>query len=382
MRMTTKKEMTNPTVFISVQYSLYFGVMGVFLPYFNLYCHHLGFTGGQIGAISSARSVMFAICPILWGRLADRFQIRKTVYIVCNTVSALLWTLFLFSDRFPVMLVIMICYGIFYAPIISFLEAFTMDALASEKNRYGAVRVWGTLAFVGVVIGIGKLIDLYSASIVVILILGGSAIQALLAVTVPDRAATRPLGPAKTKALRDRRVLIFLLCAFIMLASHGMYYGFYSIHLERLGCDSVLIGVSWALAAISEISVMVCSKKIFGRFRVNHVILLAFMAAVLRWTLLFFVESPVLILATQVLHALTYGAFHISSILYMDSLMPTDSKTTGQAANNAVTYGFGLMTGFFLSGYLYEIVGPFAMFGLSALMAAIGGAVFWRFVMR
>ena len=43
--------------FISAQYFLYFGVMGVFLPYFNLYCHHLGFSGSQIGILSSARSV-------------------------------------------------------------------------------------------------------------------------------------------------------------------------------------------------------------------------------------------------------------------------------------------------------------------------------------
>lgn len=369
-------------VTLSIQYSLYFGVMGIFLPYFNLYCHHLGFTGGQIGAMSSAKSLTLAVFPILWGRLADRFQIRKTVYIACNITSVLLWMLLLFTDRFPAMLAIMFFYGLFHAPIISFLEAFTMDALASERNRYGMVRVWGTLAFIGVVLGIGKLIDMFSASIAVALILGGSAVQALFAFTVPDRAAARPPGLPKANALKDRRVLMFLGCAFIMLASHGMYYGFFSIHLEQLGCGSVFIGAAWALAAISEITVMVCSKKIFSKFHVKHVIFFSFMAAGLRWTILFFAESPGIILGTQLLHALTYGAFHISSILYMDHLMPAGSKTTGQAANNAVTYGFGMMAGFFTSGYLYDIVGPFVLFGMSGLLALAGGLLFWRFVIR
>ena len=42
---------------ISSQYFIYFGVLGIFLPYFNLYCYHLGFTGLQIGIVSALRSL-------------------------------------------------------------------------------------------------------------------------------------------------------------------------------------------------------------------------------------------------------------------------------------------------------------------------------------
>ena len=36
---------------IRSQYFIYFGVLGIFLPYFNLYCYHLGFSGLQIGGM-------------------------------------------------------------------------------------------------------------------------------------------------------------------------------------------------------------------------------------------------------------------------------------------------------------------------------------------
>jgi PPP family 3-phenylpropionic acid transporter len=60
------------------------------------------------------------------------------------------------------------------------------------------------------------------------------------------------------------------------------------------------------------------------------------------------------ILASQTLHAITYGAFHMAGILYMDHLSPASDKTLGQAINNAVTYGLGLTVGFFISGALFK----------------------------
>jgi PPP family 3-phenylpropionic acid transporter len=76
------------------------------------------------------------------------------------------------------------------------------------------------------------------------------------------------------------------------------------------------------------------------------------------------------------LHAVTYGAFHVASILYMDQLTPKDVKTFGQALNNAVTYGMGMMIGFFLNGYLYEIIGLRYLFLISSLAALAGGLLF------
>jgi len=54
------------------------------------------------------------------------------------------------------MLVITVFYGIFYSPIISFLEAFTMDVLGTEKKSYGRLRAWGTIAFIATVIVLGR----------------------------------------------------------------------------------------------------------------------------------------------------------------------------------------------------------------------------------
>jgi PPP family 3-phenylpropionic acid transporter len=280
------------------------------------------------------------------------------------------------------MLVITVFYGIFFAPIISFLEAFTMDLLGREKKSYGRIRAWGSISFIVIVLVLGKIIDLYSVEIIVVLILAGSLMLSTISTRVPDiQIAKKKQLSSEAKSLAESRVLVFLFCGFLMLVSHAAYYGFFSIHLQNLGYGNAFIGLAWALASAAEILVMIRSDQIFKRFSLEAVLIFSFMVAALRWFILFWVQSASAILLSQVLHAVTYGTFHMASILYIDRLAPDKAKTLGQAVNNAVTYGLGLMVGFFFNGYLFEITGSFVLFIISSLIASSGGLFFYAFYM-
>ena len=358
------------------QYFLYFGVMGIFLPYFNLYCYHLDFSGFQIGVLSAIRSFALVLCPPIWGIMADRFQTRRPIYIFCNFISTVIWVFYFFTTDFWAMLVISGFYGIFYTPIISFLEAFTMDVLGAQKKSYGRLRAWGTIAFITTVIVLGRIIDLYSIEIILVLIFSMSIAQAVISTKIPDtQIKKQTFFSVNVKVLVTPRFIVFLFCAFLMLVSHGTYYGFYSIHLENLGYGNTFIGISWALASIAEILVMIKSDSIFKRFSMDNVLVFSFMVAALRWFGLFFAVSPAALLLLQIFHAVTYGTFHVASILYIDSLTPDETKTLGQAVNNAITYGLGLMVGFFINGYLFETMGLFKLFMISSFIALGGGVL-------
>jgi len=354
--------------------------MGIFLPYFNLYCYNIGFSGFQIGVLSALRSASMVVFPVLWSILADRFQTRKSIYILCNCMSAAIWFFFLHTVDFWQILFISIGYGIFYSPIISFLEAFTMDVLGREKKSYGSIRAWGSISFILMVMLFGKLIDMYSINIIIGYILAGSIIQALIATNIPQIKTknNKNRSPNKT-VFMTQRMVFFLFCAFLMLVSHGTYYGFFSIHLSNAGYGNVLIGATWAIASIAEILVMIKSDMLFKRFSIEKVLLTSFIVASLRWFILFFTESIFIIVLSQILHAITYGTFHMASILYIDALSSKMNKTFGQAVNNAVTYGLGMMTGFFLNGYLFEKISVPWLFLISSITALSGGILFLMF---
>ena len=360
----------------SGQYVLYFGITGMHLPYFNLYCYHLGFSGMEIGVLSALRSLAMVVFPIAWSLLADRTRRRRPIYILCTCASAAIWSLFLATEAFPAMVLITAVYGMFHAPIISFLESITMEVLGAARQNYGRVRLWGSLSFIAMVLLFGPVIERFSVRVIVPSILAGSLLLAAMSATVPrDRPSGRRLGAANAGMLRRPRPLAFLLCGFLMLASHGACYGFFSIHLERLGCSAAFIGGAWALASGSEIVAMLYSAALFARFPLERVLLVSMAVAALRWFILGWVGSPAVILATQLLHALTYGTFHMASILYVDRESPPDGKNLGQAVNSALTYGLGLMTGFLITGHVYARAGSFAAFQVCGLLALAGAGI-------
>jgi PPP family 3-phenylpropionic acid transporter len=368
---------------VACQYFLYFGVMGIYLPYFNLYCYHLGFSGFDIGVLSALRSVAMVVFPMAWGALADRTRGRRPIYIFCNIASSAIWALFLTTETFGPRAVIIFLYGIFYAPIISFLEAVSMETLGRAKQSYGRIRLWGSISFIAMVLAFGVLIGVFSERVIIMAIWIGSILLAMISVTVPrDRPGGAPLSVHGAKALLRRRPAVFLACAFLMLVSHGAYYGFFSIHLATLGYTGTFIGATWALASAAEIFAMLYSETIFKRFALERVLLASFAAAVLRWWVLGASASAAVILLSQVLHAMTYGTFHMASILYMDRLTPAGAKNLGQAMNNALTYGLGLMAGFFINGYLYGVTSSFGLFQVSSLIALAGGLLFAAFQVR
>jgi PPP family 3-phenylpropionic acid transporter len=364
-------------IVIRSQYFLYFAVLGIFLPYFNLYCDHIGFSGFQIGLLSALRSMTLVLFPLIWAALADRFHIRKPIYILCNFVSTSIWVFFMVTVDFWPMLLITAFYGMFYAPIISFLEAVTMDVLGAEKKSYGRIRAWGSISFIIMVLVIGKIIDLYAVDIILVFVLAGSLMLAVISFQIPaiEPSPKKILAPG-AGSLFEKRVIVFLLCAVLMLISHGAYYGFFSIHLKNLGYHSTFIGLSWALASTSEILAMLKSDRIFDRYSLEDVLFFSFLVATVRWLVLYFSASAAIILLSQILHSVTYGTFHMASILYIDRLAPDNAKTLGQAVNNGLTYGLGLMMGFFINGYLYEITGSFVLFLISSLIALAGGLIF------
>ena len=363
-------------LFLRLQYFMYFGVLGVYLPFFNLYCYHLDFSGAQIGLLSGLRSATLVIFPFMWGMLADRFARRKSIYLFCNLMAALIWSTFLFTRAFTPMLLITGFYGIFYAPLISFLEAYSMDILGEDKKAYGRVRLWGSISFIIVVTALGPLIDRFGIALIVPIILVGAFCQTAGALKLPAMPAPVKRREAHAPQMEWRRVAVFLFCGFLMLVSHGTYYGFFSIHLEQIGLPSTFIGIAWAVAVAAEITVMFYSSRLFEYVSLEKVLLFSFIMAALRWGLLYLFTAPAVILATQILHACTYGTFHMASIIYMDRLTPSGAKTFGQAANNAITYGLGLMVGFLLNGALFERLSTRHLFLTSAAVALMAGGLF------
>jgi len=359
---------------LALQYFLYYGIVGVHLPYLNLYFREIGFSGRQIGTVASLRTLCIIFFPLLWGTLADRFKMRKTIYILCNAASALLWSLYLLTTGFLPIAAVTLAFATFYSPIIAFLEAFSMDILGRAKKSYGRIRLWGSISFVAVVLVLGKVISGSDVKIIIPLSLGLMLFMAVLSFFFPKTEIHGPELSLKSAAFFLRSdVALFLLSAVMMLASHGAYYGFLSIKLSSEGASATYIGVVWAVGSASEILVMLYSKELFKRIKIETVLVWSFAFSALRWLIVCYLgDQPAFMILSQLLHAVTYGCFHMACILFTDRVSDEGSKTLAQSVNNSVSYGLGLMAGIFTCGFFYDRYKNLIFLGCSVVAVAGG----------
>lgn len=80
----------------------------------------------------------------------------------------------------------------------------------------------------------------------------------------------------------------------------------------------------------------------------------------------------------QLLHGLTFGAYHASAIAAVNLWFPGKTQGRGQALYSSLSFGAGGLLGALISGRTWEMLGAGWTFTLSAGFAALGFLLIWR----
>lgn len=354
---------------LTVTYFLYFSALGIYLPYFFLYCHSLGFSPVQIGILAGAPAVLEMASPPVWGWLADRTGARRRLLRAAALAAFLAWTPFFFVKAFVPMVVALGLYAIFRTPIIPLTEATTWEHV-EDGAAYGKIRVWGSVGFIVASLVMGKLLDRGPFAWML------AAIWALLAALAWTLRTVEPAAhpqapraaPAGASILRSNALFFTSVC--LAQIAHGGYYSFFSIHLEALHYTRTQVGLAWAIGVIAEVAVMLAYGPIFRRLTSERMIQISLAASAARWLLLSFITAYPVIAVSQVLHALSFATLHIASLAYLHGRAPGNQRTLAQALYSTFSFGIGSAVGRFGSGWIFQSWGGRGLFAVCAVIAA------------
>lgn len=368
---------------LSGYYFFYFAFIGVFSPYFGLYLQSLKFSAWDIGLLMSQMQLMRLFGPYLWGWLADRFGRRVAIVRLAGLISLAGFTAFFWFAELPPMLIAMAVLAFFWSAALPLVETLTFDHLRSEPGGYSKIRLWGSIGFIVAVMGAGAILDfLEPASVLWIcwLVLFGIL---LFAMVLPEASLLplqhEPLSIAQI--LRQPRVKALMAACFAMSAAHGAFYIFYSIHLADHGYSKTEVGALWSLGVVAEVVVFMLMARIEKIASLRTLLLACFAAAVLRFLLMGWgVESVWLMVVVQLLHGLTFGAYHASAIAAVNRWFPGKAQGRGQALYSSISFGAGGLLGALVSGWMWEPLGAGWTFALASLFALGGFFLVWFWV--
>ncbi len=362
-------------------YFCYFAALGALIPYWSLYLKSLGFDAGQIGALVAILMATKIIAPYVWGWIADHSGRPMLIVRLASLLSWLAFAGVYVGQGFWWLALVMGVFSFFWNASLPQFEAFTMSYLGAAVHRYSIIRLWGSIGFILSVGMLGFLLQRQGAGILPAILLALFAAIWLSSLLVKDQGGRQGDGTAGSimEVLRQPVVRVLLLVCFLMQLSHGPYYTFYSIYLEDHGYQRGVIGQLWALGVLAEIAVFLVMHRLLPCFGVRRLLLVSLALTTLRWLLLAaFVELPLVMVFTQLLHAASFGLYHAVAISLIHRFFAGRRQGRGQALYSSLSFGAGGALGSLASGYLWEGAGAQQTYVAAALVSTAALLLAWR----
>ena len=376
-------------------YFFYFTTIGVIVPYWSVYLQYLGFNAAQIGELVAILVATKLVGPNIIAGFADRISLRHghslgVLRLATGATFAIFCLMYAIepsisgeASQYSLVALITFGFSLFWNACVPQMEAATLNHLAHERYKYGSIRLWGSVGFIVAVVSLSYLIEFMGPSVIL-----PFAVACIFAMFVSSFGLiARPLNKktdiaiVPLRSLLNRKVVIILLLCSLMQISHAPFYTFFSIYLEGYDYDKSAIGWLWSLGVAVEVLVFLLGYKFLRHYRLTSLLSFTFLVAAIRWCLLAkFPENLVVLAATQIMHAVTYGLYHSVMIQLVDQFFKGRYQIRGQALYVAISFGVGGSIGSALSGYIWSSFGANSLFMWAGVLMFIATLLSWGLV--
>ncbi len=365
----------SPYGWISQYFFGFFFAYGVYLPFWALWFEGQGVPASDIGILVG---IGFAT------RCVANLVITPRIHKAEHLLPALRWVTlglmlfiafhFLAGGSFWLLALATVLFNMVCGPVLPLSDSVANHYAKRHLLDYGRTRLWGSIAFIVGSTVVGYLIVLYGSDMIVYTALFGAFVTLLISLRSPKIMPVTKDGeykarPKLTELLREWPVVKFLLLVALIQGSHAAYYSFGSIHWRSAGISEDIIGYLWSLGVVAEIFVFAVSKRVFSRWNIRTLFMVAAIGVIVRWGLTASTTAIFALVIIQSLHSVTFAIAHIATIKYIQHA-PPHKMVALQALYNAIPLGavIALMTT--LSGWGYEYCGAGVFWGM-ALMGAL-----------
>ena len=365
---------------ISLIYAALFIPAGTHLPYFPLWLEGAGFGAGDIAVILSAPMFVRVVTTPFICAFADRASDRANVLIAMVAATLLLSFGYFLAPAYATVLAVSLAIVIFWTPHGPLTDSLALSGVRRYGSDYARMRIWGSIAFLSANFGAGAILARTGTGAVPVMISCGLAATLIVTLAAPRLGRPRLASPLSAVAMQVAAPSLFapafvyvVAGAGIVNGSHGFLYGFVSIYWQSLGISETLVGLLWAWAVLAEVCMFMVFTRVFGRVSPPMLIVLAGLAAAVRWLAFPLIWPAGLgvpgFFVVQTLHAISTGLILLGVQKVIAGAVP--EERTGAAQGIAFfANGFAMAAVTLLSGPLYEAFGAdgfFAMAGVAGL---------------
>jgi PPP family 3-phenylpropionic acid transporter len=362
-------------------YFWYFAAIGTLMPFTGLFLQDRGCTPAQIGAIGGLMALTRIVSPYLWGQYADRDARRMAAIRITLGFGLLAFAAAQFAPGFALLALCFFVYGMFNNGTMPQFEVVTFNHLGASADRYGRIRLWGSIGFVVTVMAMGPVFERIGVGWMPLAVAGLFALCWLTGLRIPEAPAGPRSGASESVmgVMRRPEVIALLAACLLSQMSFGPYYNFFSIWLKDHGYNKFEIGFLWAFGVVAEVGIFFVMHRLRRFWSLRSMMLWALGGTALRWFLqMTFIDNMPWMTAVQALHAVSFALYHFAAISLIQQLFPGAMQGRGQAIYTGLSYGVGGAIGGFGSGLLWEVMHPDLLWLVSTGVALLAWLIAWR----
>ena len=357
---------------------LYFAYVGLISPYASLYFVNKGFNPIEIAALMSMLQITRIIGPFSWGWLSDFLSNRIGIIRFCACFASLIFIIIFYLQSYLGFFVWMFILHTVLSSLMPLGEAATAHALFKDNSfdqRYGRLRLWGSIGFISMVLIAG---ELFQRKGIELFPWVGAVVLFILAINTwnlhePKMDRRKMVKGELLAVLLNPDVRWFLTSGFFMIFAHAALYVFFSLYLADLGYNKFQIGLFWALGVFAEVIFFYFQSKVLSRLDPEVVLQCSFGVGIIRFTLIAFFPLTWVLIIAQILHAGTFAAHHSAATKMLQRWFKGPLQARGQALMATISYGFGGTLGGLCAGWIWDQWHPRDVFIMSALACGLAG---------
>ncbi|GGF16240.1 hypothetical protein GCM10011321_05190 [Youhaiella tibetensis] len=306
--------------------------------YFGIWLHEKGMTNDQIGIINAMPVLVMLIINQFIGRIADRASDWRQALVIMALLAGTIPIGMLFVDSFWGILLIWTMLTIPAGLIPSVLDAATLRMTQRNGTDFGFVRAWGTVGYTFWAALAGLLIARFGSAAFMPIFVVVCLARAGVALQLPRfRGEKREpvVSQVKPRASRLREVLkpwfVLPIVAFACLqATHSILGSFAALIWKDNGISEAFIGPLIATAPAAEAAMMFVWRRFGGRVSARHMILIATIACIVRWSLMALNPPVWALFFLQSMHAFTYALGYFGLVHFIANWTSEDIAAQAQ----------------------------------------------------
>lgn len=366
---------------LSTFYAGYFLVGGVLWPFWPLFLSGRGLDADKIGLVLAVALWVRSATGPLVARFADRTGDTRGPLLTCAVGALAIMVVFFWTTSFWPLLLATVAFHFAYSTVGPLGETIALRSVSAHRG-YGRVRLWGSATFILTATGGGYVLEArggVQSDTIVMLMLVTLVVMVVGSAVLPDARGPRAASGAGPiwSLVRNRAFLLFLAATGLIQAAHTVYYGFSTIHWAAAGHSKGTIGLLWAEGVVAEILLFAFGGGLVKRLGPVNLFIIAALGGLVRWAVLALTTELWALVLVQALHAATFGAAHLGSMLFITRAVPGAFANSAQSLYASVTHGAVLGVGFLLAGVLYESYGASAYWWAAATSALAVPVALW-----